>query len=248
MNFKKEFTAGIVIIGNEILSGRTVDKNTSFIASWLNEKGISVEEVRIIPDKENIIIETINELRAKLAYVFTTGGIGPTHDDITAESVSKVFNQKYKYHTEAYKILEEYYKGQDFNEGRKKMAKMPEHAKLIPNPRTFAAGFYLENVFVLPGVPSILQAMIPYLDKIIKNGKKILSISIDTSLRESSIANELAEIQKDYKTVDIGSYPYFKEKPGTILVLRSIYPDKIKKCEKDIKRLVKKKINYNLNF
>ena len=121
------------------------------------------------------------------------------------------------------------------------MAKMPEHAKLIPNPRTFAAGFYLENVFVLPGVPSILQAMIPYLDKIIKNGKKILSISIDTSLRESSIANELAEIQKDYNTVDIGSYPYFKEKPGTILVLRSIYPDKIKKCEKDIKRLVKKK-------
>ena len=238
MNFKKEFTAGIVIIGNEILSGRTVDKNTSFIASWLNEKGISVEEVRIIPDKENIIIETINELRAKLAYVFTTGGIGPTHDDITAESISKVFNQKYKYHPEASKILEEYYKGQDFNEGRKKMAKMPEHAKLIPNPKTFAAGFYIENVFVLPGVPSILQAMIPLLEKIIKTGKKILSVSIDTDLRESSLADELAKIQLKYSTVDIGSYPYFKDKPGTILVLRSTDEGLIKKCQLEVNELV----------
>jgi len=238
MNFKKEFTAGIVIIGNEILSGRTVDKNTSFIASWLNEKGISVEEVRIIPDKENIIIETINELRAKLAYVFTTGGIGPTHDDITAESISKVFNQKYKYHPEAYKILEEYYKGQDFNEGRKKMAKMPEHAKLIPNPKTFAAGFYIENVFVLPGVPSILQAMVPLLEKIIKTGKKILSVSIDTDLRESSLADELAKIQLKYSTVDIGSYPYFKDKPGTILVLRSTDEGLIKKCQLEVNELV----------
>ena len=123
MEFKKEFTAGIIIIGNEILSGRTVDKNTSFIATWLNEKGISVEEVRAIPDKEQVIIDTVNELRNKFAYVFTTGGIGPTHDDITSESISKVFNQKYQYHKEAYKLLEDYYKNQDFNEGRKKWQK-----------------------------------------------------------------------------------------------------------------------------
>ena len=238
MEFKEEFTAAIVIIGNEILSGRTVDKNTSFIASWLNNKGVNVEEVRAIPDKENVIISTVNELRRKFGYVFTTGGIGPTHDDITSESISKVFNQKYQYHPEAYKALEEYYKNSDFNEGRKKMAKMPEHAKLIPNPKTFAAGFYVENVFVLPGVPSILQVMIPYLDIVVKSGKKIISISIDSGLRESTIADELSVIQNNFLDVDIGSYPYFNEKPGTILVLRSIDDHKIQLCNLKIKKLI----------
>ena len=239
MEFKKEFTAAIVIIGNEILSGRTVDKNTSFIASWLNNKGVNVEEVRVIPDQENVIIDTVNELRRKFGYVFTTGGIGPTHDDITSEAISKVFNQKYQYHLEAYKALEEYYKNSDFNEGRKKMAKMPEHAKLIPNPKTFAAGFYVENVFVLPGVPSILQAMLPYLDNIIKNGKKIISLSIDTSKRESEIADQLSLIQKKYLLVDIGSYPYFKDNVGTILVLRSTNKKEIYKCEAEVIEILK---------
>ena len=238
MEFKKEFTAGIIIIGNEILSGRTVDKNTSFIASWLSEKGISVEEVRVIPDKEKSIIDTVNELRKKFAYVFTTGGIGPTHDDITSESISKVFNQKYQYHPEAYKFLEDYYKNQEFNNGRKKMAKMPEHAKLIPNPKTFASGFYVENVFVLPGVPGILQAMVPFLENIIKNGKKILSISIDVNLKESSLADGLSKIQSNFKDIDIGSYPYFKDKPGTVLILRGINDEKLKDCEKIVKKLI----------
>ena len=238
MEFKKEFTAGIIIIGNEILSGRTVDKNTSFIATWLNDRGISVEETRVIPDKEKIIIDTVSELKRKFAYIFTTGGIGPTHDDITAESISKVFGQKYQYHPEAYKILEKFYQNQDFNDGRKKMAKMPEHAKLIPNPKTFAAGFYVENVFVLPGVPSILQAMIPQLDNIIKTGKKILSSSIDTGLRESLVAEGLSRLQDKYKNIDIGSYPYFKEKPGTVLVLRTTEKELLKKCEEEVKKLV----------
>ena len=238
MEFKKEFTAGIIIIGNEILSGRTVDKNTSFIATWLNDRGISVEETRVIPDKEKIIIDTVSELKRKFAYIFTTGGIGPTHDDITAESISKVFGQKYQYHPEAYKILEKFYKNQDFNDGRKKMAKMPEHAKLIPNPKTFAAGFYVENVFVLPGVPSILQTMIPQLDNIIKTGKKILSSSIDTGLRESLVAEGLSRLQDKYKNIDIGSYPYFKEKPGTVLVLRTTEKELLKKCEEEVKKLV----------
>jgi molybdenum cofactor synthesis domain-containing protein len=238
MEFKKEFTAAIVIIGNEILSGRTVDKNTSFIATWLNNKGVNVEEVRVIPDKEDLIINTVNELRKKFGYVFTTGGIGPTHDDITSESISKAFNQKYQYHSEAYKALEDYYRNSDFNEGRKKMAKMPEYAKLIPNPKTFAAGFYVENVYVLPGVPSILQTMIPYLEKIITNGKEILSISIDTGLRESLLADGLSDIQNRYKEIDIGSYPYFKENPGTVVVLRSQDEGSIKKCELDVKNLI----------
>ncbi len=240
MEFNKEFTAGIIIIGNEILSGRTVDKNTSFIAMWLSDRGISVEEVRVIPDKKEAIIKTVNDLRKKFAYVFTTGGIGPTHDDITAECVSKVFNQRYQYHPEAYKILEEFYRNQEFNDGRKKMAKMPEHAKLIPNPKTFAAGFYVENVFVLPGVPEILQAMLPLLDKNIKIGKKILSVSIDSKLRESSLANDLSTIQDRFKTVDIGSYPYFKDKPGTILVLISVNKIDIEICEKEVRDLITK--------
>ncbi len=245
MEFKKEFTAAIVIIGNEILSGRTVDKNTSFIASWLNNKGVNVEEVRAIPDKENVIISTVNELRRKFGYVFTTGGIGPTHDDITSESISKVFNQKYQYHPEAYKALEEYYKNSDFNQGRKKMAKMPEHAKLIPNPKTFAAGFYVENVFVLPGVPSILQVMIPYLDTIVKSGKKIISISIDSGLRESAIADELSVIQNNYPDADIGSYPYFNQKTGTVIVIRSKDQLKMKNCKMEVDRMIKK-IKLNL--
>ena len=139
---------------------------------------------------------------------------------------------------DSYKILEEFYENENFNEGRKKMAKMPEHAKLIPNPKTFAAGFYVENVFVLPGVPSILQAMLPQLNNIIKTGKKILSSSIDTSLRESQISEQLSKLQDKYKNIDIGSYPYFKEKPGTILVLRSTEEDLLKRCEEDVKKLV----------
>ena len=134
--------------------------------------------------------------------------------------------------------MEKFYKNQDFNDGRKKMAKMPEHAKLIPNPKTFAAGFYVENVFVLPGVPSILQAMIPQLDNIIKTGKKILSSSIDTGLRESLVAEGLSRLQDKYKNIDIGSYPYFKEKPGTVLVLRTTEKELLKKCEEEVKKLV----------
>ena len=147
MKFNKEFTAGIIIIGNEILSGRTVDKNTSFIATWLGDKGISVEEVRVIPDKEEVIIKTVNDLRKKFAYIFTTGGIGPTHDDITAESISKVFNQKYQYHPEAYKILEEFYKDQDFNSGRKKWRKCQKMLTLYQTqkllPQVFMLRMYL---------------------------------------------------------------------------------------------------------
>src|SRR5210317_2667457 len=179
MEFKKEFTAAIVIIGNEILSGRTVDKNTSFIASWLNNKGVNVEEVRAIPDKENIIINTVNELRRKFGYVFTTGGIGPTHDDITSESISKAFKVKYGFNNNAYKILENYYGKSEFNEARKKMAKMQKGSKLIYNPSSAAPGFIIRNVLVLPGVPSILNSMIDNCKKFLKKGIKINSKTIN---------------------------------------------------------------------
>ena len=147
MTKNKKVNAAILIIGNEILSGRTQDTNTTTIALWLNSIGVKVQEVRVIPDIENIIIETVNHLRKVNDYVFTTGGIGPTHDDITAQSISKAFSIKYEIHKEAYKILEAYYKPGEFNEGRQKMVWMPENAKLILNPTSGAPGFNVENVF-----------------------------------------------------------------------------------------------------
>ena len=147
----KKVNAAILIIGNEILSGRTQDKNIAFISTWLNSKcGISVKEVRIIPDDEKIIVKNITILSKNFNYVFTTGGIGPTHDDITAKSISKAFKVKYEFHKEAYQILEKYYGKKKFNDGRKKMAKMPKGAKLIYNPSSAAPGFITKNVLSLP--------------------------------------------------------------------------------------------------
>ena len=239
MNFSKEFTSAILIIGNEILSGRTVDKNTSFIAKWLGELGISVEEVRVIPDKENVIINSVNELRKKYQYIFTTGGIGPTHDDITSESIAKAFGRKYDYNKEAYSILEKYYENSDFNEGRKKMARMPEGANLIYNKQGSAPAFYIDNVFVLPGIPSYVELMLPPLKDLLVKGKKIISISCDARVRESSIAVDLSNIQNKYPDVDIGSYPYSKEEVfGTVLVMRSIDEKKIHKCKMEIENML----------
>jgi len=244
MNFSKEFTSAILIIGNEILSGRTVDKNTSFIAKWLGELGISVEEVRVVPDKEAVIIVSLNELRKKYQYVFTTGGIGPTHDDITSESVAKAFGRKYDFNKEAYLILEKYYAKSDFNEGRKKMARMPEGVTLIYNKNGSAPAFYIDNVFVLPGIPSFVESMIPQLKKVLTKGKKIISISCDAKVRESSIAIDLERIQKKYPDIDIGSYPYADKKGfGTVLVMRSVHEVKINECKKDIKLMIKKYIS-----
>jgi len=241
MNFDKEFTSAILIIGNEILSGRTVDKNTSFIAKWLGDLGIGVEEVRVIPDKEEIIVESVNSLRKKYQYVFTTGGIGPTHDDITSQSVAKAFGKKYEYNQEAYSILEKYYAKSDFNEGRKKMAKMPEGASLIYNELGSAPAFYIENVFVLPGIPSYVELMIPQLKQVVRSGKKIISETCDAKVRESSIALDLTKIQNKYPEIDIGSYPYSRETGfGTMLVMRSTEVDQINKCKAEVEKMLKK--------
>ncbi len=238
MNNNKDITSSIIIIGNEILSGRTQDKNTSALAKWLNKKGILLKEVRIVADNINEIIYHVRELKDKFNYVFTTGGIGPTHDDITAEAISVAFDQNYVYHKKAYQILENFYDKKNFNDGRKKMAKMPEKAKLIPNPKTFAAGFYVQNVFVLPGVPEILNAMISELDKIIPNSSEILSISCDLITKESEIADELKNIQKNFeKVVDIGSYPFFNNlHSGTSIVMRSKNQKKLLECEKIVRK------------
>ena len=242
---KEKVNAAIVIIGNEILSGRTQDVNVATISKWLNELGVKLEEVRVIPDIENSIIKTVNELRKKFKYTFTTGGIGPTHDDITSKSIAKAFNLPYGYHKKAYAILEKYYGKNKFNIGRKKMAMMPIKASLIFNPSSGAPGFIVDNVYCLPGVPSILKSMLGGLKNKIKGGKKIFTKTISVQTVESEIAKPLEDVQKKFKSVDIGSYPSFRlGKIGVSLVVRSDNKKKIDDCYKEIVSfLEKKKIN-----
>ncbi len=242
MNKKAKVNATILIIGNEILSGRTQDTNTSTLANWLNSIGVNVAEVRVIPDVEKIIVDTLNFLRSKYDYVFTTGGIGPTHDDITAQSVSKAFGVKYEVHKEAFKILEAYYESGEFNEGRQKMAWMPENANLILNPTSGAPGFNVENVFSLPGVPSILKSMLGGLTNRIVGGKPIKSLTISLKTVESEIANSLTDVQNMNKDVEIGSYPFFHAgKLGVSIVIRSESQNKIDICNSQILKFVKEK-------
>ena len=198
--------------------------------------------MRAIPDIEEIIINTVNELKQKFDYVFTSGGIGPTHDDITSESVSKAFSLKYEIHKEAYKILEKYYGTNDFNEGRQRMSWMPSKANLILNPASGAPGFYVKNVFCLPGVPSILESMLPSLTNKLVGGEPILSKTISLRTLESEIAKPLKQVQEKNKDVDIGSYPFFRKgKIGVSIVLRSIDQSKIDKCNLQILEFIKEK-------
>ena len=242
MTKNTKVNAAILIIGNEILSGRTKDTNTSTLATWLNTIGVKVEEVRVIPDIEKTIVDTLNFLRTNYNYVFTSGGIGPTHDDITAESVSKAFGIKYEMHKEAFKILQAYYKPGEFNEGRQKMVWMPENANLILNPTSGAPGFNVENVFCLPGVPSILKSMLGGITNKIVGGEPILSHTISLRTVESEIANSLTKVQDDNKDVEIGSYPFFQAgKLGVSIVLRSENQSRIDKCNLQILKFVNDK-------
>ena len=242
MTKNTKVNAAILIIGNEILSGRTQDTNTSTLATWLNSIGVKVAEVRVVPDEEKVIVDTLNHLRKTYNYVFTTGGIGPTHDDITAQSVSKAFNIKYEIHKEAFKILEAYYKPGEFNEGRQKMVKMPENANLILNPTSGAPGFNVDNVFCLPGVPSILKSMLGGLKNKIVGGEPILSHTISLKTVESEIANSLTKVQDQNKDVEIGSYPFFHAgKLGVSIVIRSEDQSKIDECNSQILEFVNEK-------
>ena len=234
--------AAILIIGNEILSGRTQDTNTSTLATWLNSIGVKVTEVRVVPDEEDIIVDNLNFFRKTYDYVFTTGGIGPTHDDITAKSVAKAFGKKYEIHKEAFKILESYYKPGEFNEGRQKMVWMPSDAELILNPTSGAPGFSVDNVFCLPGVPSILKSMLGGLKNKIVGGEPILSHTISLRTVESEIANSLTKVQEENKDVEIGSYPFFHAgKLGVSIVLRSENQSKIDECNSQILKFVSEK-------
>ena len=242
MTKNTKVNAAILIIGNEILSGRTQDTNTSTLATWLNSIGVIVSEVRVIPDIEKTIVDTLNVLRKENNYVFTTGGIGPTHDDITAQSVSKAFDLKYEIHKEAFKILEAYYKPGEFNDGRQKMVKMPENAELILNPTSGAPGFSVENVYCLPGVPSILKSMLGSLKNKIVGGEPVLSHTISLKTVESEIANSLTKVQDQNSDVEIGSYPFFHAgKLGVSIVLRSENQSRIDNCISQVLEFVREK-------
>ncbi|MBD1163081.1 competence/damage-inducible protein A [Pelagibacterales bacterium SAG-MED11] len=242
MKKNTKVNAAILIIGNEILSGRTQDTNTSTLATWLNSIGVIVSEVRVIPDIEKTIIDALNILRKDNNYVFTTGGIGPTHDDITAQSVSKAFGLKYEIHKEAFKILEAYYKPGEFNDGRQKMVKMPENAELILNPTSGAPGFSVENVYCLPGVPSILKSMLGSLKNKIVGGEPVLSHTISLKTVESEIANSLTKVQDQNSDVEIGSYPFFHAgKLGVSIVLRSENQSRIDNCISQVLEFVREK-------
>ena len=242
MKKSTKVNAAILIIGNEILSGRTQDTNTSTLATWLNSIGVIVKEVRVIPDIEKTIVDTLNVLRKENNYVFTTGGIGPTHDDITAQSVSKAFGLKYETHKEAFKILEAYYNPGEFNEGRQKMVKMPKNAELVLNPTSGAPGFSVENVFCLPGVPSILKSMLGSLKNKIVGGEPVLSHTISLKTVESEIANSLTKVQDQNSDVEIGSYPFFHAgKLGVSIVLRSENQSRIDNCISQVLEFVREK-------
>jgi molybdenum cofactor synthesis domain-containing protein len=231
MNQSSNPTAVVIIIGNEILSGRTRDANLSFIGKRCDELGIRLQEARVIQDDEKTIIDTINHCRANYDYVFTTGGIGPTHDDITSASVAKAFGVKLERNAEAVAAMESYYAPGILNEARLKMADIPQGARLIDNLVSSAPGIHLDNVFVLPGVPSIMQAMFEGITDRLTGGRPVSTISIRTDLREGDLADDLTDIQQQFSDVSIGSYPFFREgRPGVNLVLRSTEPDSIERA------------------
>ena len=222
----KEYTACVIIIGNEILSGRTQDANLSYIGKRCDELGIRLTEARVISDDEATIVDTVNHYRANFDYVFTTGGIGPTHDDITSASVALAFGKKIIRHPDAVAVMDEYYDTGQLTEARLKMADVPEDATLIDNPVSAAPGFQLENVFVLPGVPVIMQAMFEGIVDGLAGGSPMLTDNVATNLGESMMAKELGQVQDRYPDISIGSYPYFKKgKIGVNLVLRGTDAD-----------------------
>lgn len=233
-------TAAAIIIGNEILSGRTQDVNLAFLAKSLNEIGIRLMEARVVPDIEAEIIAAVNGLRVRFDYVFTTGGIGPTHDDITAECVAKAFGVPLIRHPEAERRLRAHYEPDKLNEARLRMANTPEGATLIDNPVSIAPGFQIGNVFVLAGVPSIMQAMFDGIKGRLSGGAPVRSISVPAFIAEGTIAKGLGELQARYADIDIGSYPFFRTgRFGTTLVLRGTDEARLAAAAEELRALIR---------
>lgn len=228
MSEPKIVTAAVIVIGNEILSGRTKDTNLNYLATGLTEIGIRLMEGRFIPDIEEVIVATVNELRAKHDYIFTTGGIGPTHDDITAASIAKAFGVPLIKHPKAAKLLLDHYGAENLTEARMRMAHTPEGAELIDNPVSVAPGIKIGNVHVLAGVPRICQAMFDGLKAELKGGAKMLARTVSGYVGEGTIAKDLEALQNRYPMLEIGSYPFFRAgKFGASFVIRGTDKDRI---------------------
>lgn len=229
----------LIVIGNEILSGRTQDANMNWIAQKMTQHGVPLSEVRVVPDVEEKVIDAVNALREEYDYVFTTGGIGPTHDDITAECVAKAFGVPFEKNDAAYDILLDYYGQENLTEARVSMVMMPQGATLIPNPVSGAPGFNVGNVFVMAGVPRIMQAMLESVIVQITPGEPILSNTVGCDLLESVIAEGLGIIQKQYPQIDIGSYPSYRGGTANVsVVLRGTDKPAMKASTKDVLALV----------
>jgi molybdenum cofactor synthesis domain-containing protein len=233
---KEIVTAATLVIGDEILSGRTKDKNVGYIADYLTAIGIDLKEVRVVADDESAIVDALNTLRAKYTYVFTTGGIGPTHDDITADCVAKAFGVALPYHPDAIALIKERLAktGGELNEARMRMARIPEGAKLVANKVSGAPGFWIGNVITMAGIPTVMQAMLDEVAPRLKTGTKLMSETIRADLKEGDVGTELGAIAKANPEAIIGSYPFFDEKlgPNTNIVVRSRDPQKLQvvKC------------------
>jgi molybdenum cofactor synthesis domain-containing protein len=224
-------TAALLVIGDEILSGRTKDKNIGFLAEYLTDIGIDLKEVRVVPDEEAEIVAAVNALRTRYTYLFTTGGIGPTHDDITADCVAKAFGLPLHYHPDAVAIMRERIAktGGVMNEARMRMTRVPEGGELVLNKVSGAPGFRIGNVIVMAGIPSVMQAMVEYVTPQLKTGQRMLSESVRADCREGDIGTELGQIAKAFPDVIIGSYPFVDENGGanTNVVMRSRDPARL---------------------
>ena len=240
----KKLNAAIVIIGNEILSGRTQDTNSNYIAKEMEMIGINTTQIRVIPDEKNKIIDSVNELRAKNDYLFTTGGIGPTHDDITADSIAEALKVDLEINIEAYDVLEKYYKkiGSEFNDVRQRMARIPKGATLIENSISAAPGFKIENVFVFAGIPKIMKSMLEDSIKHLNKGKLMHTISIKVDAVEGDIATVLKSLNDENENIKIGSYPFFNSNNdfGVSVVIRSIDKDFLILAEEKLKSYLSK--------
>jgi len=235
-------TAGMLVIGDEILSGRTKDKNIGYVAEFLTNIGIDLKEVRVVADEEREIVEALNALRHRYTYVFTTGGIGPTHDDITADSVAKAFGVPIDVDPRARALLEARFPDGQLNEARLRMARIPAGADLVTNRVSAAPGFHIGNVFVMAGVPSIMQAMMDMIGPQLVTGVRILSETVRADAREGDVGTALGEIASAHPHVSIGSYPFFDEArgPNTNIVVRSRDPEKLAAAKQAVEQMLVK--------
>jgi len=233
-------TAGVLVIGDEILSGRTKDKNIGYIAEYLTTIGIDLKEVRVVADDEAAIVEALNALRHRWTYVFTTGGIGPTHDDITAECVAKAFGVSIGYDPRAVAIMRERFAEHELNEARMRMTRIPEGADLVPNKVSRAPGFWLGNVIVMAGIPTVMQAMLDAVAPKLKTGTKVLSETLRADAKEGDIGTELGDVAKAHPEVSIGSYPFFDEQrgPNTNVVIRARDPDQLAQAKQAVEAML----------